>query len=172
MPAYHSQFNEGDYQSVGNMFLLPIKTKYRGNAPYADPNTEDIIDEALDLFRANCLFRNFEIKGNGDRVLIYLILFISQCLGSLNKMTPQSEAFKSLSTLAVSNFSIPSDPAFPLNAMYQAPTDKFQAEQMKQYMQQLRQELVLRLVDRIYVDGHLSKWWMCFSKRKFMNLSL
>lgn len=45
-------------------------------------------------------------------------------------------------------------------------------EQMKQYMQQLRQELVVRLVDRIYIDGHPSKWWMCFSKRKFMNLSL
>lgn len=92
----------------------------------ADPNTEDIIDEALDLFRANCLFRNFEIKGNADRVLIYLILFISQCLGSLNKNTPQGEAFKSLSTLAVSNFSIPGDPAFPLNVMYQAPTDRSQ----------------------------------------------
>ncbi|KAI7899645.1 ARP2/3 complex 21 kDa subunit [Cokeromyces recurvatus] len=172
MPAYHSQFNNGDYQSVGNMFLLPIKTKFRGNAPFADPNSEDIIDEALDLFRANCLFRNFEIKGNADRVLIYLILFISQCLGSLNKYTPQSEALKSLNTLALSNFSIPSDPSFPLNAMYQGPVDKFQSDQMKQYMQQLRQELVVRLVDRIYVDGHPSKWWMCFSKRKFMNLSL
>lgn len=93
----------------------------------ADGVGEDIIDEALDLFRANCLFRNFEIKGNADRVLIYLILFISQCLGSLNKNMPQSEAYKSLNTLALSNFSIPSDPGFPLNAMYQGPTDKFQA---------------------------------------------
>lgn len=59
-------------------------------------------------------------------MLIYLILFISQCLGSINKLTPQGEALKTLNTLAVSNFSIPSDPAFPLNAMYQAPTDKFQ----------------------------------------------
>lgn len=29
----------------------------------ADPSQPDIIEEALDLFRANCLFRNFEIKG-------------------------------------------------------------------------------------------------------------
>ncbi|RCI05132.1 subunit of the Arp2/3 complex, partial [Rhizopus stolonifer] len=170
--AYHSQFNDGDYQSLGNMFLLPIKTKFRGNAPYSDGVGEDIIDEALDLFRANCLFRNFEIKGNADRVLIYLILFISQCLGSLNKNTTQSEAYKSLNTLALSNFSIPSDPGFPLNAMYQGPSDKFQADQMKQYFQQLRQELALRLADRAYVDGQLSKWWSCFSKRKFMNLTL
>ncbi|KAI8977436.1 ARP2/3 complex 21 kDa subunit [Mycotypha africana] len=172
MPAYHSQYNDGDYQSIGNMFLLPIKTKFRGNAPFADPNTTDIIDEALDLFRANCLFRNFEIKGNADRVLIYLILFIQQCLGSINRNTPQGDAFKILNTLALSNFAIPGDPSFPLNAMYQAPIDKSQADQMKQYMQQLRQELAARLVDTIFVDGLPSKWWMCFSKRKFMNLSL
>lgn len=28
-----------------------------------DPSRPDIIEESLDLFRANCLFRNFEIKG-------------------------------------------------------------------------------------------------------------
>lgn len=32
----------------------------------ADPNTPDVIEEALDLFRANCLFRNFEIKGKSS----------------------------------------------------------------------------------------------------------
>ncbi|KAI9307988.1 actin-like protein ARPC3 [Cunninghamella echinulata] len=172
MPAYHSQFNEQDFQSIGNMFLLPIKTKFRGNAPIAMDSGEDIIDEAITLFRANCLFRNFEIKGQADRVLIYLILFISECLQKINKNTPQGEAFKTLSTLAVSNFSIPGDPTFPLNAMYQTPSDRFQADQLKQYLQQLRQELVLRLVETIYIDGQPSKWWMCFQKRKFMNLSL
>ncbi|CAO3608129.1 unnamed protein product [Cunninghamella echinulata] len=154
------------------MFLLPIKTKFRGNAPIAMDSGEDIIDEAITLFRANCLFRNFEIKGQADRVLIYLILFISECLQKINKNTPQGEAFKTLSTLAVSNFSIPGDPSFPLNAMYQTPSDRFQADQLKQYLQQLRQELVLRLVETIYIDGQPSKWWMCFQKRKFMNLSL
>ncbi|KAI8149665.1 actin-related protein 2/3 complex subunit 3 [Fennellomyces sp. T-0311] len=154
------------------MFLLPVKTRYRGNAPIADPNAEDIVDEAITLFRANCLFRNFEIKGNADRVLIYLILFISECLGKINKNMPQGDAFKQLSTLAVSNFAIPGDPSFPLNAMYAAPTDRYQTDQMRQYVQQLRQELATRLVEKIFVDGKPSKWWMCFSKRKFMNLSL
>ena len=45
-----------------------------------DPSRPDIVDEAIDLFRANSLFRNFEIKGGADRALIYLILFISDCL--------------------------------------------------------------------------------------------
>jgi actin related protein 2/3 complex subunit 3 len=97
----------------------------------ADPSTDDIIDEAITLFRANCLFRNFEIKGNAGRVLIYLILFISECLHHLNKTTPHGNALKNLSTLAVSNFSIPGDPSFPLNAMYQTPSNRLQAGKYK-----------------------------------------
>lgn len=50
----------------------------------ADSEREDIIQESLELFRANCLFRNFEIKGSGDRLLIYLILFIGDCLSRIN----------------------------------------------------------------------------------------
>jgi hypothetical protein len=48
-----------------------------------DATAEDVIDEALELFRANCFFRNYEIQGNGDRALIYLILFIGECLGKV-----------------------------------------------------------------------------------------
>ena len=104
-----------------------------GKYSIADPNAEDIVDEAISLFRANCLFRNFEIKGNADRVLIYLILYISECLGKINKNTPQGDALKQLSTLAVSNFSIPGDPGFPLNAMYAAPSDRYQAGKIENY---------------------------------------
>lgn len=106
------------------MYILDYWTRHN---LLVDPNAEDIVDEAISLFRANCLFRNFEIKGNADRVLIYLILFISECLGKINKNTTQGDAMKQLNTLAVSNFAIPGDPNFPLNAMYAAPTDRLQA---------------------------------------------
>ena len=38
----------------------------------------DIVDEAIYLFRANVLFRNFEVQGSADRTLIYLTLLIHQ----------------------------------------------------------------------------------------------
>ncbi len=38
----------------------------------------DVVDEAIDFFRANVLFKSFEIKGGADRVLVYLTLFIQQ----------------------------------------------------------------------------------------------
>lgn len=37
-----------------------------------------MVDEALYYFRANVLFRSFEVNGDADRVLAYLTLFISQ----------------------------------------------------------------------------------------------
>ncbi|KAG9037679.1 subunit of the Arp2/3 complex [Tulasnella sp. JGI-2019a] len=129
MPAYHSTFNDAlDVRQVGNMSVLPIKTKIRGPAPSMTDSSEvDIIDETLDLFRANSLFRNFEIKGGADRLLIVLILFISDCLAKLSQpRTPPSqiEATKQLNTLAVDNFPLPGDVTFPLNSHYAAPATR------------------------------------------------
>ncbi|KZS98081.1 actin-related protein ARPC3 [Sistotremastrum niveocremeum HHB9708] len=178
MPAYHSSFNEEtDCRLVGNVSVLPIKTKIRGPAPQADPSQGDIIDETIDLFRANSLFRNFEIKGPADRLLIILILFISDCLakiGSARTVPSELEASKSLNTLAVDNFPLPGDATFPLNAHYAAPASRADADYLRGYLTQVRQELAARMVERLYADGtgKPSKWWMSFQKRRFMNRSL
>ena len=42
---------------------------------------EDIIDEALFLFRGDVYFANFEIRGPADRLLVVLILYISRVNG-------------------------------------------------------------------------------------------
>lgn len=95
-----------------------------------DVSQGDIVDETLDLFRANSLFRNFEIKGPADRLLIILILFISDCLAKLGTArTPPSqiEASKLLNTLAVDSFPIPGDANFQLNAHYAPPSSRADA---------------------------------------------
>ncbi|KAI9189648.1 subunit of the Arp2/3 complex [Blastocladiella emersonii ATCC 22665] len=174
--VYHSSFNAiEDVPQVGNMAVLPLKAKTRGFAPVAaDPAADDIVDEALDLFRANSLFRNFEIQGPADRVLIYLILFTSECLGKLTPATTRDAANKLLYALAVGPFAIPGEGSFPLNALYAAPATRADADNMKAYLQQLRTELFTRLVDKLYAEDNAkpSKWWMAFAKRKFMGKSL
>lgn len=193
------------------MSILPIKTKYRGVAPLgmlpaalywncnqhqspADPSQPDIIDETLDLFRANSLFRNFEIKGPADRTLIVLILFISDCLAKIGsaRTTPNKiEATKLLNTLSVDNFPIPGDANFALNSHYAVADSRadsgalytnmdsncilifFLIDFLRSYLTQVRQELALRLASILYADGDIpSKWWMSFQKRRFMNRSL
>src|ERR1700712_4755789 len=97
MPAYHSVFlDEPNQQVIGNFALLPLRTRTRGPAQQLPPLTDvsdldiepshtsyDPLDETPSLFRANTFFRNFEIKGPADRVLIYGILFVSEALSKI-----------------------------------------------------------------------------------------
>lgn len=62
-----------------------------------------------------------------QQTLIYLILFISDCISKIaasKAPMAQIEANKQLATLAVDNFALPGDAGFPLNALYQAPRDR------------------------------------------------
>jgi actin related protein 2/3 complex, subunit 3 len=94
--------------SSGNFPILPLRTRTRGPAytlPALPPSQSDLdidpgsesydcVDEILSLFRANVLFRNFEIKGPADRMLIYGILFLSECLGKVKLGMSSREAEK------------------------------------------------------------------------------
>lgn len=192
MPAYHSAIPADATPVVGNFALLPLRSKFRGPAyPPGRSDEEDIVDETLTLFRANCFFRNFEIKSPSDRTLIYGILFISEALNRLSHTMDEKEAGKVLNTLALEHFAIPGDPGFPLNSLYARPRDRTEVEALRSWLSQFRQELALRLTQRLYaedksapskvsspLDARLSlflliyKWWMGFTRRKFMNKSL
>jgi len=174
MPAYHS--SQKFEKSLGNIALAPLKsmTKFKGPAPRLPPNEpQDIIDETIGYFRANIFFRNYEIKSDADRTLIYITLYIQECLKKLQRCSTKEEGRKALYTLAVSSFDLPGDPGFPLNNMYAKPKARAEADQMKGYLQQVRHETGERLLDRVFDEtGKPSKWWICFAKRKFMEKSL
>lgn len=106
------------------------------------------------MFRANTFFRNFEILGPADRVLIYGILYVSEILGKIKPTASRRDAEKAVMNVALdTNFAIPGDPAFPLNVAYESPRDRNEAEVLRQYMGQMRQELAVRLLGRVYADG-------------------
>ncbi|CEQ39222.1 SPOSA6832_00722 [Sporobolomyces salmonicolor] len=187
MPAYHSSYNDpadlAECRLVGNLALLPFSSKLRGPAPQpalpelyaahrrphtdslwstslADLERPDIIAETLSLFRPNSLFRNFEIKGPADRILIYLILFTGDCLGKVGQARTwtAADALKHLTTHALDHFSLPGEPGFPLNSVFTG----------------------AGAGDRLYdpldtsTEGgrKASKWWMSFQRRRFMGKSL
>lgn len=177
MPAYHSKLGNVGGQPLGNMAFLTFKTKFRGPVQMCDPkhlidDQIDIIDEALLYFKANIFFRSYEIQSDADRIIIYLTLFITECLKRLQKSTSKDQAIQDMYSLAISRFDVPGDPNFPLNGMFHRPAKHEQVELMKNYMTQLRQECSLRLVDRVFQSSRPSKWWTCFSKRRFMDMSL
>ncbi|OCT76459.1 hypothetical protein XELAEV_18031660mg [Xenopus laevis] len=157
MPAYHSMFMEPDTKLIGNMAMLPIRSQFKGAAPRETKDT-DIIYEVIYYFKANFFL---EIKNEADRILIYITLYISECLKNktaqirpsllkkLQKCNSKGQGEKEMYTLGITNFPIPGEPGFPLNAMYVKPSNKQEDKCDKP-----------------------SKWWICFVKKQFMNKSL
>ncbi|KAF4589810.1 ARP2/3 complex 21 kDa subunit [Ophiocordyceps camponoti-floridani] len=169
MPAYNS--------TRGPAYTLPLPNPPLRPTESPDPDSEsyDILDETVSLFRANTFFRNFEIQGPADRLLVYGIWFLSDCLQKIKPGASARDAQKDVMNLALDlHFAIPGDPGFPLNQMYEPPRDRQDAEQLRLYMSQVRQELAIRLLARIYADDETkpSKWWLSFAKRKFMGKAL
>ncbi|XP_046386614.1 actin-related protein 2/3 complex subunit 3 [Ischnura elegans] len=172
MPAYHSTLLDHS-QAVGNMALLPVKTQFRGPAPPFSGDM-DIIDEALYYFKANVFFRTYEIKSESDRVLIYITLYITECLKRLQKCSNKNQGLNEMYTLAISKFDIPGEPGFPLNSVYAKPSTPVESDLMRAYLQQVRQETGVRVCEKVFSseDGKPSKWWLCFARKKFMDKSL
>jgi actin related protein 2/3 complex, subunit 3 len=102
------------------MAVLPLRTQCRGPAPSANIE-QDIIDEAIYYFKANIFFRTYEVKSEVDRVLIYITLYIPECLKKLQRCATKNQGMQEMYTLAISKFDIPGESGFPLNSVYAKP---------------------------------------------------
>ncbi|GMI51973.1 hypothetical protein ScalyP_jg5269 [Parmales sp. scaly parma] len=174
MPAYHSKNDDSNCATACGMAFMPMKTAVKGPAvPLEQSDSPDIIDEAISTFRANVLFKNFEVKGGADRTLIYLTLYIQLAMGACEKVKTKKEAKTALYQLAIKSFTIPGDAGWSLGGMFPPPESRDETESLKAYIKQARTECSERLLDRFYnEDGTQNKWWMSFSKRKFMGKAL
>ncbi|KAI0223254.1 Actin-related protein 2/3 complex subunit 3-A [Lamellibrachia satsuma] len=171
MPAYHSQFVRPP-QLVGNIAVLPLRTHFKGPAVKTD--AEDIIEEALMYFKANVFFKNYEVRNEADRTLIYITLYITECLKKLQRCQSKNQGLKEMNSLALQRFFLPGEAQFPLNAMYARPANRQEEDMMRSYLQQIRHETGVRVAEKVFdpATDKPSKWWMCFVKRKFMDKSL
>ncbi|CAK9035169.1 Actin-related protein 2/3 complex subunit 3 (Arp2/3 complex 21 kDa subunit) (p21-ARC), partial [Durusdinium trenchii] len=172
MPAYHSSLNDLSVDTVCMMSILPLKTAAKGPAPKGKESEEDIVDEAIKFFRANVLFASFEVKGGADRVLIFLTLYISQCLKRMEKAGDKASGNKILFDLSKEKFPLPGESGWLLGGHIPAPKKRADEDLVRNYMKQLREETGLRLLNVLYQhdESKPDKFWMGFSKRKFMNL--
>lgn len=60
-----------------------------------------------------CIFQS-----EADRLLIYITLYITECLKKLQRCSNKVQGQSEMKSLAVSRFDIPGDPGFPLNSVY------------------------------------------------------
>lgn len=61
-------------------------------------------------------------QSDADRVLIYLTLYVSECLKRLQKCSNKNQGQQEMYMLAISKFDIPGESGFPLNSVYAKPS--------------------------------------------------
>merc|ERR1711991_723362 len=105
--GYHSGWNKDDLGTVCGMAMCPITTKFKGPSPQNTTDRADVIDEAIRFFKANVLFRNFEVLGAADKTLIYLTLFISEALQKIGTNSDIESAKKEMYTLSIQDWCVP-----------------------------------------------------------------
>ena len=145
--------------------MCPITTKFKGPSPTNTTGKPDIIDEALKFFKANVLFRNFEVLGPADKTLIYLTLFISEALQKIGGCDLES-AKKEMYSLSIQDFWIPGHKQWPLAGFTSDPASRSEKDQVRSWLAQLRQECGVRLCELVFKEDPKkpSKWWICFQK--------
>lgn len=155
---------------------MPIfpKMQKKGSAPTCPEGTVDIVDEAINYFKANVFFNTYEIKGDQDRTLLYLTLYTHQCLTRMTRATSKDAVLREMYQLSIETFKLPMDAGFPIASFYSQCGSKREQDELRQYLLHLRQELGLRLAEIVCAtaDGKPSKWWLCFTKRRFLGKSL
>lgn len=170
MPVYHSRFTDAPPEICGAP-LLPLKTDTRGPAPKALVGQLDIVDEALEYFRANVMFRAFEIDSPADRLLCYLTVYVSECIRVAKAYPTKSEAKKQMFMHVRKGFKIPGEAGFSLGGFFTEPKSRADAEQLRNYLKQCREEVGKRVLELVYTpEGVQDKFWFSFAKKKFMNI--
>lgn len=107
--------------------------------------------------------------------LAYLTVYIGEILRAVQKCKSKEDAKKQLTQITMStSFCIPGDKGFVLPGFFSAPANKAESDLFRGYYRQLREETANRVLELCFIPNQpdkFNKWWMCFAKRKFMNIT-
>ena len=82
------------------------------------------------------MFKQFDMETGVDRVLVYVTLYIIECLKRLQKVPNQERAAQEMFSMALEQFALPGEAGFPLNAFFNKP-NKNEADELKKYFTQV-----------------------------------
>ena len=123
-----------------------IFLKNSGIAPIQlDETKEDIIDEAIKLFRINVLYKNYEIKGNADRLVIFLTVLIQRILEIITLSPKKEEADKNLAKFAMESIPSPGEGGFFMGGIVAKGATEVENTRFRDYLKQLKAETIRRI---------------------------
>ena len=170
--TYHSAFNkETQHEIVCGLPVLPLKG---GSGPAPKTADSDIVDEAITLFRATILFKNFKPEGPADKLVVYLTCFIQKCLWDIMQLKSSDEANSRTicTTLAKKGGPASTDNANFMRklGLLSQPAKAMDEKKYCDYLMQLRLECAERLVTTIYAHEAMDlKFWLGFGRRPFLG---
>ena len=150
---------------------MPITPKDTYNA---DVSTHDIVDEAIQLFRATILFKNFKVQGPGDRMLIYLTCFIQKCLEQMTRFPEETKARNVVAQIVGDAQAIDiSQPTFFMNKLgLMKPGALAEKRKCTDFMKKCMDETAKRLLEVLFRAGEGDmnrKFWMGMGKKPFLG---
>ncbi|OIR57010.1 MAG: ARP2/3 complex 21 kDa subunit [Amphiamblys sp. WSBS2006] len=153
MPPYSSAFNGTAMEKIDG---FPV------------PPSAALVEEALRLFKPNSFYPSFEMRGDGDIVLVYLHSFIQECLKALDGTMGRRAAEEALAPKAAEALRAGSE------GLHSVCKKGEVTGELRKHLYGLRVLAVEELLKRVYRDSDTpDKWWLVFQKRKCaMGLSL
>ena len=179
MPSYHSVFNKEEatlkYCGIPVLDIKEKKTPTLDSTKLKITDLKqielDIIDEAIIYFRANVLFKNFNIEGDADKLLVYITVFIQKCLEKGNDPNP-AKAKENMKKLVDQCEYIPKTENF-FNILVTKKDS--QVPDLQKYLKKIRKETVERLIYILFEDEKTKmdcKYWLALGKKKFMGYDM
>ncbi len=180
MPSYNFIFNGNE--NCKNSCSIPQLPFKANRIPNIDPSqlkkdvqeTDlDIIDEAIIYFRANVLLKNFPMKGDADKLLVYITVFIQKCLEVISNDTDVNKAKSNLKNLIDDAEYNPNNKSHFFNSL--VTINNSEITELQNYLKSVRKEVVNRmqylLFDALWGTLDL-KFWLMFAKRRFMGYEM
>ena len=135
---------------------------------------QDIIDEAIHMYRANVLFKNFKILGPADKLIVYMTCFIQKCLQDIGKKPDQASAEKIVQDLCAQAVPTSGDDQFFMRKLGLLTKSKnnVEEEKFRKYLAGLKAECGQRLLHTLYnpQTGPLDcKYWLGLGKKPFLG---
>ena len=186
MPSYHSVFNKAEIkQKYCGIPVFEFKEKKTPTLDATKLKVDlkqielDIIDEAIIYFRANVLFKNFNIEGDADKLLVYITVFIQKCLEKANRpaeveqlLGNPAKAKENMKKLVEQCEYVPKSENF-FNVLVTKKDSEI--PNLQKYLKSIRKETVERLIYILFEDEKTKmdfKYWVALGKKKFMGYDM
>lgn len=169
--AVHCQMKAATY--INEVPIFSFKQAPNTSKYLATSDEPDFIDEVFRLYRANVLHKSFTFESNEDKLMAYVILYMTQILTNIQLHGyTKMQAQQYIVGKALDAVPVPGDSNYVFKVVYK-PCSAADRTQLVEYFKHLRYAVSQHLLSIVYAQGEQpDKFWVMFSKYDFAGYKL